>query len=703
MRRRGFIFTLDALLSLVLVMVFVSAVVMVAENSKIYSTSLREQSKYIADDTLTTLRNVPIKDLVPPEVLEEWKQGSDPLIVSSLVNEDMSPLDITATYWAVDPLYPSLDLRHKAEVILGYILNITLRDYNYELLINNYTGSYLRKGNYTDFSLAFDVSPATLTLSGYKYNQTPRGYMARAYLTRATVTREDLYGWFRVLGGSDGGYNTLYLTRIISLPADANITSADGKFVSRYIPSGRVRLYIDGNPIAGPAQTIDVDLTNHLHAGDNNLTLEFWDTGSGDEIGSASGTTLYVEYISNTLEVEDPGTVKVYEVRSERTGIMYLLEMFVPGNITSINMRFRVHNVGEVRLYYGFGGDLTLLLPPKAGNTNGDAIVEFTDSEIRTALNNLGITYENLSKMIFDFVVGFDAYYSNGYWYYEGDDYNPTANRERKIYGYPDSYVRINYISKTFITQYSIPLSIYFPYGDSRVAYNGRGLQVSYDLPNNSTPWYADFWVGYLFSGSTTQELWENNQQFYSGPLGRYAIRVAYTRLYDWMMVPGQQNTFEIRMSGGGSYVRDGETRGIIRYFIEGYAGYGDVFKNLLQGYPTYRGYNLTYYYNGSSGVIEREILVGDPPYKALNITDLNPSLSNGYAVDDAILRLFEKLNYANDTNPGKWREAPYDGSSLNPIDVDLPEGVKIVFADMGNVPTLFEPITVTLRVWREK
>ena len=207
MRRRGFIFTLDALLSLVLVMVFVSAVVMVAENSKIYSTSLREQSKYIADDTLTTLRNVPIKDLVPPEVLEEWKQGSDPLIVSSLVNEDMSPLDITATYWAVDPLYPSLDLRHKAEVILGYILNITLRDYNYELLINNYTGSYLRKGNYTDFSLAFDVSPATLTLSGYKYNQTPRGYMARAYLTKATVTREDLIGIHRALAAACSYYH----------------------------------------------------------------------------------------------------------------------------------------------------------------------------------------------------------------------------------------------------------------------------------------------------------------------------------------------------------------------------------------------------------------------------------------------------------------------------------------------------------------
>jgi hypothetical protein len=693
MKRRGFIFTLDALLSLVLVMVFVSSIVIIAEDTNIYSTYLREQSKYIAEDTLTILRTVSLRDVVPSEVLKEWKEGSDPLLISPLVNEDMSPLDITATYWSVDPLYPSLDLRHKAEVILGYILNITLEDYNYELLINNYTSPYLRKIG-SNSSKAPDVSPATLVLSGYAYNQTPRGYMARAYLTKATTEREDLFGWFRVLAHADNGYNTLTITRIITLPDDANVEYSDGKFVARRGES--IDLWINGNYVdSGWGQINERNLQDYLSPGDNNITLIF-SRGNG-EIGSASGTTMYVKYKTNSTSVEDPGTVKIYDVTSSRTGIMYLLELFVPGNITSINMKFKVHNVGKVRLYYGLGGDLKLLRI-KDANSDGDAVVEFTNDEIKSALNSTGVTYDDLSKMVFDFVLGFDAYYYDGDWFYEGgDNYNDSANRERRIYGYPDSYVKIEYIPRILVTQYSIPLSIYFPYGDSRVSYTGHGLQVSYSLPPGSTPWYADYWVGYTFYDySTVQELWENRNTFYSALLGRYAIRVAYTRLYPWMMVPGEDNEFEIRMSGGDSRVRDGETRGIIKYFISAYAGYGDVFPYLLQGYPDYKGYNLTYSSSVSGNKI---ILVGDEPYKEISVENLNP---DKYALDDAILRLFDKLNFKDDTNPGEWKKTPYDGSQENPIDVGLPPSVRIDFAPMGNIPGLFEPITITLRVWRD-
>lgn len=697
--RRGYVFTLDALLSLLLVSIFVTSIVIIESNTEVYSTYFREQDKYVAEDTLTTLRTVSLRDLVPQERIEEWKSGSDPLLLSELVNEDMSPLEIVATYWATDPLYPSKNLTHKAEVILGYVLNRTLKDYNYELLINNYTSPYLRKVG-SDYSKAKDVSPATLVLSGYAYNQTPRGYMARAYLTKVETIRKELYGWMRVSAGSDNGINELTISRNITLPSDANILSADGKFVSRQ--GERITLYINGKFVDWEYGEINRDdLASYLSGGENNIKLVFSYGGIlwGSEIGSASGTTLYIKYETSSLSVEDLDTIKVYDVTSKRTGFMYLFENFVPGNITSISMRFKVRNVGKVRLYYGFGGDLTLLYT-KNGNTNGDAIVEFTDSEIRTALNNLGVSYDDLSKMVFDFVVGFDAYYSGGYWYYEGDTYNDGANRQRMLYGYPNSYLRINYVSKTVTTQYSIPLSIYFPYGDSRVTYNGRGLQVTYDLPQNSTPWYADFWVGYTFSGSTTQELWENNQKFYSGPLGRYAIRVAYTKLYDWMMVPGQTNNFEIKMVGGGSYVRNGDTRGIIKYFIQGYVGYGDVFPKLLQGYPIYKGYNLTYWYSDGENTYERQILVGESPYSNITVDSLDPTT---YAVDDAILRLFNRLNYENDANPNEWTSIPYDGSLTNPIDVNLTSGIQMSFANMGNIPKLFEPITITLRVWREE
>ncbi|MDK2913703.1 MAG: hypothetical protein PWQ79_618 [Thermococcaceae archaeon] len=639
MRRRGFLFTLDALLALLLVAMFVTSIAAITEGN-VHSTYMRSQSKYTAEDVLMMLRTVPLNQIVSGDVIKDWVDNEtlDPLLVSP----EMSPLDIVATYWATEPIFPEKHLKDKAVYIMRYILDMALKGYHYELIINNYTVPYLgRKG--ANYSSAFDVSSATLVLSGYKYNQTPRGYMARAYLTKATIEREDLYGWFRVLAGADYAngvpLNRLNITRVISLPADATPLSADGKFVSRQ--GEYVEVYINGNRVGGSYDQVNLNnLENYLRGGDNVISLIF-SNAQGDEIGSASGTTLYVDYRSSSLSVEDPGTVKIYDVTSERTGIMYLLETFVPGNITSINMRFSVHNVGTVRLYYGLGGNLNLLLT-KTGNPNGDAVVEFTDSEIKAALNAIGVAYDDLSRMVFDFVVGFDAYYENGDWYYEGDDnYNDDANRERRIYGYPESYVKIDYVPRILTTQYSIPLSVYFPYGDSRVTYNGNGLQVRYSLP--------------------------------------------------------KLNNFEIRMTDGDSRVRDGETRGIIKYFIDGYVGYGDIFPFLLQGYPQYKGYNLTYYYSGDTN--SRTILIGEHPYKAISVDELDPTK---YAVDDAILRLFDRLNYEDDQNSNSWRNPPYDGSRDNPIDVDLHRSINIDFASMGNIPGLFEPIEITLRIWRE-
>ncbi|WP_010476979.1 hypothetical protein [Thermococcus zilligii] len=680
--RRGFVFTLDAMLSLVLVTLFITSMVAITEStSQVYSTYMRSQSQHVASDTLETLRTVSLNQLVPQEKINEWLK--DGTLDGELVSPEMTPLDIVATYWATEPLYPSGNLRHKAEVILGYVLNQSLKGYNYELLINNYTSPYLRKVG-SNYSKAPDVSPATLIMSGYAYNQTPRGYMARAYLTKATTTQERLYGWMRVLA-SGASSNTLTITRIINFPQDAQILTADGKFVARYTPTGIVTLNINGVSVSSSqnGQINLNNLANYLRPGQNNITLVYSDA-TGNEIGSGSGTTMYVKYKTDSPLVEDPGLFEVYDVTSKRTGFMYLFELFVPGNISSIEMKFRVRNVGAVRLYYGLGGTLTLLLT-KPANPNGDAVVTFTDQEIKGALSNLGVSYSDLSKMVFDFVVGFDASYSGGTWSYDGSISN---SRERRLYGYPDSYVRITYTTPVSITPYSIPLSVYFPYGDSRVGYAGNGLQVRYSLPPRVQPWYADWWVGYTFADSTTRQvLSENGREFYRGPLGRYAIRVAYTRLYDWMMVPGQENRFTISMENGNSYVRDGETRGIVYYFLQAYAGYGDVFPRFMR--PGCKGYNITYYWQDSSVTTPQQayILAGNEPYCRVT-TDELLSGRRTYAVDDAIVRLFNNLGG--------------DGTRSSPILVKLPNEVNIDFASMGNIPGLFQPIQITLRVWRE-
>ena len=726
--RRGFVFTLDAILSLVLVMIFVTSIVNVLDQSNnVYSTYLRSENRYTAESVLLSLRTVPLNQLVPESVVANWTEKG--ILDTRIVSPDMSPLDVVATYWATAPIYPDLNLTHKAEIILGYILNRTLPGYDYQLIINNYTGPYLTKAK-ANYSLASDVSSATVIINGYAYNQTPRGYMARAYLTRATYVRSDLFGWMRVLAGgfSSSGYsNSLNVVSTINIPTDSqkDIYEANGNFVHRFLEQEDV--YINGKhvPLSNTEPNAP-DIRKYLVPGKNIIRMYFHDSAYYGSyyrytIGIGSGTTMYVKYKSNSLRTNNPGLIKVYNVTSEYTGFIYLLESFVPGNITGINMVFKVKGAQVVRLYYGLGARLYLLLEKKI-DPNSVQTVEFTNSEIKNALASIGVSYKNLSKMVFDFVVAIDAKYytSDGQFHYGGASYYsyscPTSEcggeRERVLYGYPDSYVQISYIPRTVITRYSIPLSI--PIGYDTPTYSGytgyhcggdtyKTMTIKYNLPPNAIPWYADLWVGYCFDNSTTQYLKENGNTFYSGPNGVYALRIAYSKIYPWMMRPGS-NTFTAELktgvNNGGTSFRYQATRGIIKYFIEAYAGYGDVFPYMLQGYPTYRGYNLTYYYSNGTNTNEGHILVGDPPYKPISVDDLNPLK---YAVDDAVLRLFNNLNYIDDKNPGEWRIPPYDGSQQNPIDVYLPESVKIEISSMGNIPGMFTPVQITLRIWRER
>lgn len=115
MRRRGFLFTLDALLALLLVAMFVTSIAAITEGN-VHSTYMRSQSKYTAEDVLMMLRTVPLNQIVSGDVIKDWVDNEtlDPLLVSP----EMSPLDIVATYWATEPIFPEKHLKDKAVYIM---------------------------------------------------------------------------------------------------------------------------------------------------------------------------------------------------------------------------------------------------------------------------------------------------------------------------------------------------------------------------------------------------------------------------------------------------------------------------------------------------------------------------------------------------------------------------------------------------------
>ena len=85
-----------------------------------------------------------------------------------------------------------------------------------------------------------------------------------------------------------------------------------------------------------------------------------------------------------------------------------------------------------------------------------------------------------------------------------------------------------------------------------------------------------------------------------------------------------------------------------------------------------------------------------------IDVEDLDPE---NRAVDDAVLRLLDVMNYKNDVNGenivnNKYQDAsPRDGSRDNPVDIELTEEIRIESVSMGGIPELYTPITVTLRI----
>ncbi|WP_297548933.1 TPM domain-containing protein [Thermococcus sp.] len=701
MRRKAFIFTLDAVLALVLALIFIASISAVAENTgRVYLTQSHFQNKMIAQHVLDTLRTVPISNLVPSTVIDEWISSG--ILNLTYVNPQMPPLQIVATYWALANNYSQF--KNYSEIILQYLLRSLIKGYSYQLIINNYTSPYLTFGN--NYSTAQDVGSATILVSGYSQNALPRGYVAKAYITKLITSQEKLIGIQRVLAGAYyySGWgrwyeNDLNVTFSVSLPNDANITNGTLNLATR---SGENVYFYVNNRLVTRTGVQSLNITGELKNGSNVFSAYFtnppwW----ADEIGFGSGSWIFMKYKTAYPAIQNPGLVKLYTIESAHTGVYYLNSLFVPGNITGISMKLTVSGVTTVRIYYSNGTSLNLLYTARVNpSTTSEVIV--SNSTLVSALKKY-TTLSELSKKNFNLVIALDAYYNSntGKMEYEGQDYNLSYTQERILYGYPNSYINITYIPRVSVTKFMIPLGNIYQLSPDGVtaSWNGlpTGMTFSYYLPQNVIPWYVDVWSAIQFTGwpSGTLTLYEGpgaNVKVLSEPLDLYLIRIAYTKLLNSIMVPGETNTFRILSDNIDYTFRYEDSRAIVYYFLNGYAPYGNVFPYYSQNNSC--GYNLTYYYNFTGTIYNGTVIIGNckPTETPLSISasELKPLK---YALDNAIFRLFVQLGAKNDT-------LNLPGTRANPIMVNL-QGLQIEAIGIRNVPNSIAPIEVTLRIWR--
>lgn len=712
MRRRGFIFTLDALLSLILVMVVVGSMVSIIDTTNVYSTSLREGSKYKAEDVLTTLRNVPLKELVPPEILENWSREG--IIESPLVNEDMSPIDIVATYWATRDIFPEKNLTHKAELILGYLLNKTLEGYYYELLINNYTSPYLRKVG-ANYLQALEVSPATLTLSGYAYNQTPRGYMARAYLTKLG-SKENVYV---VRGGyiyarTDNSNQKVVIKYIIpadAIPADASIeeiewflepawtySNYDVYLNGQHIWSGTVssNYKLDDTNPSGGLQLIE----NFLLGQQNVFEVHVYRSGyDGGEDGA--------QYIKIRYRTSVPSTLKFprrfyFEDVTATYPINVWKFLIIPGLLRSLNIQVSVGNISSsepITLRFVF--DIELSITPTSctyDNVNKIKTCYWSNTTISNALSSNGYNYTQISGKWTTIKIR-----AGGNWYH-----NPRIHLIRE-----NSFIEADYAIGVLLTPYSIditePITAYTASNCDASGFPGfcRNIEWTFNVPSGAIPLWVKFQSPWLYYAGTNPSqrlridnplisptyLYCHNGDGYSGcspsnPFTHFAQfgYAAYSFDYAYNPLPNAiatgTNIIGVYL-GPGYWLQPQNGHGELTYVIQAYAGYGDVFPKLIR--PGCSGYNITYYWIGDAS--PHYITAGESPYCDVTADDLLANKTT-YAVDDAIIRLFNNLGG--------------NGTATEPLLIELPANVNIDFASMGDIPGLFEPIQITLRVWRE-
>ena len=658
MKRRGFIFTLDALISLILVMVFVSAVINLQLSSNPYSSQLQEQNQYTASDVLTTLRTVPLVSLVSPTTISQWERDNT---LMGIVTPKMSTLEIVATYWALDPFYPE-NLTRKAEVILGYVLRQLLReDYYYEVIINNYTSPYLRKGTPESYLNSDHVSVATLTISGYALNQTPRGYMVRAFL-REIGQKNALF----VKTGNGYLSNGTNITIVEYVPGDTefppDVTINYVKWIIEVVngTGTSFTFYVDDQLVNSDGSCSLIQLGTNTSVitcnvtGDINQTLsqhkfEININNPNKNLVGIRNHHIIVNYTTgfkSTFEY-----VKKYyygDVIAQNASVLVVQKAIpIPGILKFMEVNLQILNFSE-----SIAGSLINLNETMKIRLNDVNYTEISIGNWTTKLSAERIVWDNTKFSGYSFNI------SKSYpWiivnFTTSGPVNFTINGS-------NSYIALDYETAPIpVTLYSID---YVEFTDEEVS---EQCSWDFNVPEYAYPIWVRGYFGENQEVNVTIDSWTNKSKEY----------MVVSPIFADLFIPGSN----ITINGSCPYYGFAE----LVYVVQAYAGYHDVHPLLAR--PNCGQYEVTYYYRGGEGTITVPL----PQEGSTCALTSNGLLANrsSYAIDDALVRLFENLGGT--------------GTLEDPLLIKLPGTGVVDSVSMGDIPNLYSPIYVTLRIWR--
>jgi hypothetical protein len=309
--KRGFLFSLDAIAAMTLLL---TVALFLAGMAFTYdSTELRYQRYYYAGkDVANILEETQIQAL----------SGMINLSAYGLAQEDMERtiLDVIGSFWAEGNKSKAENLTKE---VLGRIMART--GLNYEVSFNN-ESIYSSQPQYSDF-----LARLATIVSGYEKTRPVNGYLAKVYVTKASKTNSE----FIYFGGYEGDGN---LTKVITLPADANVTN-----VYLELNAGNnFTLHINGNFSGDYIKTAA------------NFSADNWTVCSPSSPAYCSyfmpgANTIQLNFTTNESNYIGGGYLKVTYKTSELTGSEYLY-----GNGTTENEYSFPGIKGIINLYSSF-------------------------------------------------------------------------------------------------------------------------------------------------------------------------------------------------------------------------------------------------------------------------------------------------------------------------------------------------------------
>jgi len=504
--------------------------------------------------------------------------------------------------------------------------------------------------NSTPLEGSREIDVAQQVITGIQKGSPTRGFVAKAWIdgilgkdTLKEVRGDLICGrWKTYSWGDYCGIADTTITYSFVMPLNITVEEAYWLVEPSWVGQP-TELFINGNKIFDGEINYfkKFNITNHILPGENYAVLR------GSTGGDDGASHILVRHITSEMDTFPKNDKIPFNVVSGKSTLYHEKSIFIPSRINNMEVILNVSRDTSLSIRKD---SIIIDVGTKTPSRNR---INFSNSEINSALAARGFNYSNLSGEYFFVIVKVGVDRSG-----------------RDVALGSDSYIRVNH------EDYDVPFGSIDLRRNILLQEYSRRLQNSYynyivwnfSLPHSATPLIADWQIGWLStSQQATQEARANSVVLFKSPPENYVpafSRFGYTSEIANVFLKGNNN---FTLDFGNSYGASNESsHGTLTYFLKSFVNYGDA-KEKAQG-----------------GI--RRVVFQDGSFLDLNLGNANDVWDpEKDAIDEAVERLLLQF------------DSELDGK----IDLLLSEDSLVVDSlDVSEVPSLWST-RVQIRVWR--